>query len=105
MMRERLVPLALAGALLGAAACDSSTEPSAAVPDSTSAVPSTVAGPDDPTTTVGSTSEVRPQGFGGRLEFFGDCPALLDYMKTEATERVTPWGLGGGGRFFAEDGA
>jgi hypothetical protein len=105
MMRERLVPLALAGALLAAAACDSSTEPSAAVPDSTTAVPTTVAGPDDPTTTVGSTSEARPQGFGGRLEFFGDCPALLDYMKTEATERVTPWGLGGGGRFFAEDGA
>ena len=36
----------------------------------------------------------RPQGFApGSSSFFGDCPALLGYMQTEATERVTAWGL------------
>jgi hypothetical protein len=44
----------------------------------------------------------RPQGFASRLEFFGDCPALLSYMQTEASARVTAWGLGGGG-LYGED--
>ncbi|MEO1056785.1 MAG: beta-propeller domain-containing protein [Actinomycetota bacterium] len=37
----------------------------------------------------------RPIGFAS-LQFFGDCPALLDHMQTIAAERVTPWGLDGG---------
>jgi hypothetical protein len=37
------------------------------------------------------------------LSFFGDCPALLDYMQTEATARVTPWGLGGEGIYYGDD--
>ena len=103
MKRERLIPLALASALLAVAACssDAPTDPSEAAPETTTAVPSTVPGSDPPPTTAPGTTIPRPQGFAGRLEFFGDCPALLDYMKTEATERVTPWGLGDG-RFYAE---
>jgi hypothetical protein len=104
MKRERLIPLALASALLAVAACssDAPTDPSEAAPETTTAVPSTVPGSDPSTTTAPGDTAPRPQGFAGRLEFFGDCPALLDYMQTEATERVTPWGLGGGGRFYGE---
>ena len=103
MTRERLIPLVLTGALLAVTACsnDGPNDPTDAVPttESTTAVPTTLPG-NDPTTTVADPGP-GPQGFAGRLEFFGNCPALLDYMKTEATERVTPWGLGGG-RFYAE---
>lgn len=111
MMRERLLPLAVTtSALLALAACSGGGEPSSGERGSgpsdptrdTTAVPSTSLGRtgDDPTTT-GPID--RPQGFGARLEFFGDCPALLDYMQTEATERVTPWGLGGGPVMYADD--
>jgi hypothetical protein len=97
MMRERLIPLALATtSLLLVASCTTdgpttsdSTGPSA--PPTTGA-PSTPA--DD---TVPSTAPPGPQGFASaNLQFFGDCDALLSYMKTEASKRVTAWGLGGG---------
>ena len=115
MKRERLIPLALAtGALIAISACTSdgrstssegSTETSQpdAPPRTTTATPSTLPGT-DPTTTEPGDDPVRPQAFGSsRLSFFGDCPALLDYMQTEATARVTPWGLGGQGYYYAYD--
>lgn len=44
-----------------------------------------------------------PQGFASpQLEFFGDCDALLAYMKTEASERVTAWGLSGGDMYWGD---
>jgi hypothetical protein len=47
------------------------------------------------TATTPTTIGVRP-GFGrSRLTFFGDCPALLDYLQQESLARVTAWGLGG----------
>jgi hypothetical protein len=103
MQRERLVPLALAGVLLAITACSADTAPSAAdptlTPGSTTAVPTTETGSAPPTA---PTPPARPQGFAGRLEFFGDCPALLEYMQTEATERVTAWGLTGGPIWYGE---
>lgn len=113
MMRQRLVPVILAAAAVVGAGCNADG------PDTTSST-DTVGSPgatepaSDPTTTDASTPPTttdssstgagnQPQGFGGaNLEFFGDCDALLTYMQTEATERVTPWGLGG--FFYAGDG-
>ena len=104
MKRELLTPLALTvGALLAAASCTTddpdpvSTGPGDP-PVTTSATPSTLPtlGGTDPV-----TPGVRPQPFGSsRLGFFGDCPALLDYMQGEASARVTPWGLDGGGLYY-----
>jgi len=111
MKRERLIPLVLAtGALLAMSACSSdgpSTSSSDSQPDSaprtTTATPSTLPG-EDSTTTTPNDGTSRPQAFGSsRLSFFGDCPALLDYMQTEATARVTPWGLGGQGIYYTDD--
>ncbi len=106
MMRERLVPLVLvATSLLVAASCttdDSSSSVSTSV--STATVPATSddvssTAPDDTTTT--STAAPGPHGFASaNLEFFGDCAALLGYMQTEAAERVTAWGLGGGNVYY-----
>ncbi|HYN34265.1 MAG TPA: beta-propeller domain-containing protein, partial [Ilumatobacteraceae bacterium] len=98
MKRERLIPLALvASVTIALTACSSDGSPTTdSTTQSTTAVPSTSA--------VGATTTTpaaRPQGFASRLEFFGDCPALLDYMQTEASARVTPWGLGGGGYYAA----
>jgi hypothetical protein len=105
MMRQRLVPSAIAiASLLIVTACSSDG------PDETSESPAVTA----PTTTVESgepfvTTEPtwpttpRPQGFASaNLQFFGDCDALLAYMQAEATERVTPWGLGGGGVYYGD---
>ena len=99
MKRERLIPLALAASVaIALTACSSDgTTSTESTTRSTTAVPSTT--PTGPTT---STPGTRPQGFSSRLEFFGDCPALLDYMQSEASQRVTPWGLGGFG--YAVDG-
>jgi hypothetical protein len=97
MTRERIIPLAVLGALLTVAACSSDGATSS---DTTTATPSTSPGA---STTVSASN--RPQGFSSRLQFFGDCPALLDYMQTEASERVTAWGLGGGPMMYAEDAA
>ncbi|HSP28110.1 MAG TPA: beta-propeller domain-containing protein [Ilumatobacteraceae bacterium] len=103
MMRERLIPLALATAsLLVAAACtsDGSTSSDSTNSPATSGDVSSTA---PANSTVPSSASPRPQpapgpqGFASaNLEFFGDCDALLTYMQTEATERVTAWGLGGG---------
>ncbi len=112
MMRSRLVPLVLATAtLLVAAACASddsadpvppggspSTSPTTS-PTATAPVTST-----DPAGTAAPTpTSPRPQGFASaNLEFFGDCDALLGYMQTEASQRVTAWGLGGGGIYYGD---
>ncbi len=108
MMRTRLVPVALATAtLLVAASCasDDSADPTppggsdATSPTTTAEVSST-----DPAGTVApSPTSPRPQGFASaNLEFFGDCGALLEYMQTEASQRVTAWGLGGGGIYYGD---
>ncbi len=110
MMRERLIPLALATtALLIAASCTtdgSSSDPTVSSggdditttePPDTSTVPTATS---DPTT---SLPRPGPQGFASaNLEFFGDCAALLGYMQAEASERVTAWGLGGGGFYYGD---
>jgi hypothetical protein len=46
-----------------------------------------------------TTPEPAVRGtFGSaRLGFFSDCPDLLQYLRTEASARVTAWGLNGGG--------
>jgi hypothetical protein len=102
MKRERLIPLVLIGALLAVSACSSdgsSSEPTTTTTRSTTATPTT--SPGGATTTTPAPG--RPQGFASRLEFFGDCPALLSYMQTEATARVTAWGLVGGPVYYGED--
>jgi hypothetical protein len=95
---------------LVAASCssDGSSEPTGSTSDTTSPAPSTT-DPGGPTstrpgdTTVPTSTGTGPQGFGSaKLEFFGDCDALLTYMQTEAAERVTAWGLGGGGRYYGD---
>jgi hypothetical protein len=99
MMRERLIPLALATtALLLVASC---TTDGSTTSDSTSPSAPPTTGAASTTTpaegTVPSTAPSGPQGFASaNLQFFGDCDALLGYMKTEASKRVTAWGLGGG---------
>lgn len=105
MKRERLIPLTLAAAALaGVTACSSDGSPTArdtSTTHTTTATPTTAPGRNPDTSVV--ERPTTPQGFGsGRLGFFGDCPALLDYMQTAATERVTAWGLGGG-RFYADE--
>ncbi len=101
MKRERLIPLVFAAGLLAVSACssDGSTTEPADTTRSTTATPTT--SPGASTSTVPTSG--RPQGFAARLEFFGDCPALLSYMQTEASERVTAWGLGGGPIYYGED--
>jgi len=55
--------------------------------------------PTDPTgPVVTGPDRTGPFGFA-RLSFFGDCDALLTYMQVEARDRVTAWGLEGGGYF------
>jgi hypothetical protein len=107
MMRERLIPLTLATmSLLVAASCttddaavSSTSGDSVTSTDGGSATSTEPPGPTTPPTTTGS----GPQGFSSaKLEFFGDCDALLSYMQTEANERVTAWGLGGGGIYYGD---
>jgi hypothetical protein len=93
--------------LLTLAAC--SADASDAAPTTTRSssttdptVPST--DPTDPTTSSTGTGP-RIGGFGSaRLSFFDDCPQLLGYLQAESLERVTAWGLGGGGRMYYGDG-
>ena len=107
MMRERLIPLALATtALLVAASCtnDESAQPSTSADSTVATTPGDVTTTEPPGTTPDSTvAGPGPQGFASaNLEFFGDCAALLSYMQTEASERVTAWGLGGGGFYYGD---
>ena len=106
MMRERLIPLALAtSALLVAASCttDDSAGSSTSGDATTTTEPGDVTSTEPPGTTPPTTTGSRPQGFASaNLEFFGDCDALLTYMQTEATERVTAWGLGGSGIYYGD---
>ena len=107
MTRQRLIPLTFAtAALVLAAACTSdgstgsvtTTDTPATTTESSSTVPSSDPGVTTPTT------RPRPQGFASaNLEFFGDCDALLGYMQTEASQRVTSWGLGGGVNYYGGD--
>ena len=104
MKRELLSPLAVVlSTIVVLSACSSDGDVAAPPSDPTTSQPSkpTATSTTVPGTTVPGTTVIRPdrpQGFApGQLAFFGDCPALLGYMQTEATERVTAWGLGGGG--------
>src|SRR5215204_1341851 len=87
--RELFSPAALAlGATLAFAACSADTPSANTEPANT-----------EPANTEPTNAQPGrgPQGFSSaKLSFFGDCPALLDYMQTEAFERVTAWGFGGG---------
>ena len=107
MMRERLIPLALATtALLVAASCttDESAQPSTSADSTVATTPGDATTTEPPGTTPDSTVPgPGPQGFASaNLEFFGDCAALLTYMQTEASKRVTAWGLGGGGFYYGD---
>src|SRR3954454_11903067 len=97
MKRELLSPLAVVlGTIVVLGAC--SSDPDVGAPPSDPASSQPTATPTTVSTTIDPPG--RPQGFApGQLAFFGDCPALLGYMQTEATERLTAWGLGGGGAF------
>jgi len=102
MRRELLTPFALSlGAALIAVSCSANDPSSEGEPDTsptTGATPTTepTAGTGAPDTSPEASDAGGPQGFGtDRLNFFGECPALLEYMQTEASERVTPWGLQG----------
>ncbi len=105
MMRERLIPLALAAAavfLAASCSADGSTEPTTTDDTSTTA-PVDVSTTEPTGTTTPPTIGPGPQGFASaNLEFFGDCDALLGYMQTEASERVTAWGLGGGNIYYGD---
>ena len=106
MMRERLIPLALATtALLVAASCttDETAEPTTSSGPTASTLPVDVTSTESPDTTTPSTTGPRPQGFASaNLEFFGDCDALLSYMQAEASARVTAWGLDNGGIYYGD---
>ena len=74
-----------------ATATDSTDPPDPTVPVDTD--------PTDPTDPVVTTPGDDGRFGFARLSFFGDCAALLTYMQTEAHERVTAWGLEGGGYY------
>ena len=58
-----------------------------------------------PTFNTSDRSGPSSGGFGSsRLVFFADCPDLLGYLRTEALERVTAWGLNGGPMFYGRGG-
>ena len=114
--REVLTSLVVAlGATIAFASCSAdspgdATDPVDSTSDSgreTGSAPSTLPSNSpttDPPTTEPATTDpdttddgTGPQGFtSAKLSFFGDCPALLEYMQTEASQRVTAWGFGGG---------
>ena len=97
MMRERFIPLALATTALFVASACTSTE-SDSTSSTVSTTPTETRSTEPGGTTVAPSPQPGPQGFSSaNLEFFGDCNALLGYMQTAASERVTAWGLGGGG--------
>ena len=59
----------------------------------------------NPTRDPSGASGPSTGGFGSsRLVFFEDCPDLLSYLRTQALERVTPWGLDGGPYYYFGEG-
>ena len=60
---------------------------------------------DDPTITTVKPTGPSTGAFGSaRLVFFEDCPDLLGYLRTQALERVTAWGLNGGPDYYERGG-
>jgi len=61
-------------------------------------------------TDSGAPTSIKPSGpssggFGSsRLVFFQDCPDLLTYLRTEALERVSAWGLNGSPGYYVRGG-
>ncbi|MEE9416327.1 MAG: beta-propeller domain-containing protein, partial [Acidimicrobiales bacterium] len=49
---------------------------------------------------LGSDDDIA---FASALKPFAECSSLLDHLKAEASERVGPWGLNGGGYYFGDD--
>ena len=107
----RLLALALTSALVVAACSDDPDDraapggTTAATATSTSASSTTEAtgpgttDPAEPDTTEPAEPDVSViSGPGESFRFvpFADCAAFLGYVRTEALERVTPWGLDGG---------
>ncbi len=115
--RASAVTLVVAGMLAGCSADLGGAQPSTATsPGGGPGVPTTlVTARTTPSTDPGPTNPQPPNtsdgtgprigGFGSaRLAFFGDCPELLGYLQAAALERVTAWGLGGGGMYDARAG-
>ena len=102
MICERFIPLALATTALVVASACTSTE-SDSTSSTVSTTPTETRSTEPGVTTVAPSPPPGPQGFSSaNLEFFGDCNALLGYMQTAASERVTAWGLGGGGSYSGD---
>jgi hypothetical protein len=108
--RRLITTLVTAGALLTVSAC--TDDGPGAVPATTDPIdssnstptPTPPTEPAEPTTTPTTRGDTaRPQGIRSALGFFGDCPALLDYLQVESSERVTAWGLGNGPMMYAEE--
>jgi hypothetical protein len=101
-MRRSLAPALtapVAGALaltLLVGACSSSGDPGAA-PTATTKPDSPTTSSHPPTTTTRSGTGSAGQLFGSALPAFDDCDGLLGWIRAEATERVTAWGLPGYG--------
>ncbi len=94
----RLLTLLISAVML-ASACSSSNDP-VGNPPSTDG-PETTDGTGD---TDGSDSDVvdlndADISLVAALKPFAECSAILDHLKTEASERVGPWGLNGGGYY------
>ena len=103
MMRERFISLTLATTALFVASSCTSTE-SDSTSSTVSTTPTETRSTEPGGTTVAPSTRPGPQGFSSaNLEFFGDCNALLGYMQTAASERVTAWGLGGGGSYSGDE--
>lgn len=86
--------------LAGCIADDHDAAPTSSTTGSTSgSTTGATTGTTDPSTANSGSS--LPGGFGtSRLAFFSDCPDLLGYLRAEASERVTAWGLGGGPYYY-----
>ena len=102
MTMKRNLALPLTTLALVAAACTSTGTPAAEPGTSTPDI--TAPGPTDPDN-GSSTGSSGPIGFApAALEQFDDCSALLDHIHAEGVERVGPYGLGGDGFFFGDEG-
>ena len=93
-----VLALLLAIVLL-ASACSSTSEP--AQPSDNGTIP----GGTTPDTTPSDEVQLDDSNIrlAAALEPFAECTTLLDHLKAEASERVGPWGLNGGGYFFGDE--